>query len=199
MRSADFRLIEALVGGLLAIALLAAAFAAAAQSPPATTDRLIVRLADWADAEPGQPMSESRARSLGTMARTRIDPLRRMSGGAHVVRLTHAMPLAEVEAVAARLIADPAVAHAEPDRRKFPLLAPSDPLYREQWTLFEPLAGIDAPRAWDLTTGSPSVVVAVLDTGVRPANPDLAGRLVPGFDFVREDAPGLPLTANDGD
>ncbi len=163
------------------------------------TDRLIVRLADWADADRVQPMRADRARGLSIAARSRLEPHRRMSGGAHVVRLTHDFPVAEVEAMAARLMADPAVVHAEPDRRKFPLRVASDPLYARQWNLFEPAGGINAPAAWDITTGSPTVVVAVLDTGVRPENADLAGRLAAGYDFVREDAPGLTLTANDGD
>jgi serine protease len=109
------------------------------------------------------------------------------------------MPVAEVEAMALRLMSDPAVAHAEPDRRKFPLRLAADPLFARQWSLVERAGGINAPAAWDITVGSPAVVVAVLDTGVRPDHPDLAGRLAPGYDFVREDAPGLALTANDGD
>jgi len=172
---------------------------AAAQPRTPMTDRLIVRLADWADADRVQPMHADRARGLSIAARSRLEPYRRMSGGAQVVRLTHDMPVAEVEAMAARLMRDPAVAHAEPDRRKFPLRAATDPLYANQWNLFEPAGGINAPAAWDITIGSPAVVVAVLDTGVRPDNADLTGRLAAGYDFVREDAPGLALTANDGD
>jgi serine protease len=181
-----------------AVAVTAAA-AAAAQPRADLTDRLIVRLADWAEADRAQPMRADRARDLSVAARSRLEPYRRMSGGAHVVRLTHALPVAEVEAMAARLLGDPAVVHAEPDRRKFPLRVATDPLYARQWSLFEPVGGINAPAAWDITVGSPQVVVAVLDTGVRPDNPDLAARLAPGYDFVREDAPGLALTANDGD
>ena len=41
--------------------------------------------------------------------------------------------------------------------------------------------------AWSLTTGSPSVIVAVLDTGVQPNQQDL-GTLVPGYDFVNNDS-----------
>jgi serine protease len=180
---------------------LAAALAAPAAAQPRSdaTDRLIVRLADWADSDRAQPMHADRARALSLPARSRLEPYRRMSGGAHVVRLTHAMPVAEVEAMALRLMSDPAVAHAEPDRRKFPLRLAADPLFARQWSLVERAGGINAPAAWDITVGSPAVVVAVLDTGVRPDHPDLAGRLAPGYDFVREDAPGLALTANDGD
>src|SRR5262245_51394426 len=185
--------------GLCTVLLLLAAFAADAADRRHSTDRLIVRLADWAEADRAQPMATERARSLSVVARTRLEPMRRMSGGARVVRLNHDMDLADVEAMAARLMSDPAVIHAEPDRRKFPKLAPSDPLFPSQWNLFEPIGGIPAPLAWDVTTGSPAVVVAILDTGIRPANPDLVGRLVAGYDFVREDGPGLFLTANDGD
>ncbi|MET0679835.1 MAG: S8 family peptidase [Burkholderiales bacterium] len=192
-------LIVAFLGMLGALLLLVAAFTAAAQERPQTTDRLIVRLADWAEGDRAQPMGADRARSLSAAARTRINPLRRMSGGAQVVRLTHPMALADVEGVARNLMADPTVLHAEPDRRKFPLRVPTDPLFRNQWNLFELAGGIDAPAAWDITTGSPAVVVAVIDSGVRTLNADLAGRLAPGYDFIREDAPGLSTTANDGD
>jgi serine protease len=192
-------LVAALLGTLGVLLLLVAAFAASAQERPQATDRLIVRLADWADDDRAQPMSADRARRLSAAARTRLEPLRRMSGGAQVVRLTHPMPVADVEAMARSLMADPAVLHAEPDRRKFPLRVPTDPLYRNQWSLFERAGGINAPAAWDVTVGAPSVVVAVIDSGVLARNPDLAGRLAPGYDFVREDAPGLFTTANDGD
>ena len=45
-----------------------------------------------------------------------------------------------------------------------------------------------APTAWAVTKGSPSVVVAVLDTGVDLSQPDHQGAFVPGYDFVNNDA-----------
>ncbi len=78
-------------------------------------------------------------------------------------------------------------------RRQF---VPNDASFPNQWNL----AQIHMPQAWDLTTGDPNVVVAVLDTGVLPAHPDLAGRLCTaaddcrGYDFVAD-----PLLAADGD
>jgi len=52
---------------------------------------------------------------------------------------------------------------------------PNDPLYRRQWSLRGPL-GLAAPCAWWVATGG-AVTVAVLDSGVRAAHPDLARNL----------------------
>ena len=41
-------------------------------------------------------------------------------------------------------------------------------------------------QAWDVTTGSSSAVIAVLDTGVDPG-PEFDGKLLPGYDFVNDD------------
>lgn len=61
--------------------------------------------------------------------------------------------------------------------------APSDDPYRPQlWGL----GALDAERAW-LGSRGEGVVVAVLDTGVAAAHPDLAGRVLPGHDTVRGD------------
>jgi thermitase len=59
-------------------------------------------------------------------------------------------------------------------------LAPNDTFYSE---LMWPATSIGLPRAWALTLGKPSITIAVLDTGVTPI-PDLAGALVPGYNFV---------------
>jgi subtilisin family serine protease len=61
---------------------------------------------------------------------------------------------------------------------------PNDQLWSTQWG--PRLVG--APRAWDATRGSSTVVIAVLDTGVDQQHPDLAGAIVTGRDFVNDDA-----------
>ncbi|GHF62141.1 serine protease [Deinococcus metalli] len=65
---------------------------------------------------------------------------------------------------------------------------PSDPLYARQW----PLPVIRLPQAWEKAPGGP-VTVAVLDTGYV-ASPELAGRVVNGYDFVSD-----PARSGDGD
>ena len=50
--------------------------------------------------------------------------------------------------------------------------------------------GVKAPALWAATRGAPSLVVAVLDTGVRP-HPDLAPQLVAGYDMIA-DVPDRP-------
>lgn len=83
----------------------------------------------------------------------------------------------------------PDVEYAEPNYIRRPLLTPNDPLYATQWHY--PL--IHLPQAWDITTGSAGVIVAVIDTGILGGHPDLLGQTVPGYDFISDVA-----NANDG-
>ena len=116
---------------------------------------------------------------------------RPMSDGASVLRLPARMPAVSVEAIARKLAALPNVEYAEPDYVMRPTLTPDDPSYSAQWHYFEAF-GVNAPTAWDITTGSTSVRLAVIDTGITD-HPDLAGRWVGGYDFIADAA-----TANDG-
>src|SRR6187549_871295 len=59
---------------------------------------------------------------------------------------------------------------------------PSDPL-AGTWTY----AAVNLPAAWDLTTGSEAVAIAIVDSGVDASHPDLAGAVDGGFDFVDGD------------
>jgi serine protease len=112
--------------------------------------------------------------------------------------------------LARRLAQDSEVELVAVDQRRKRLMLPNDPLFGgatpaplttggngvparviDQWYLKAPTAevvsGINAPAAWDLTTGKSSVVVAVLDTGVRMDHPDLAGQFVGGYDLIAND------------
>jgi len=50
------------------------------------------------------------------------------------------------------------------------------------------LAGCRLPQAWDVTQGSSKIIVAVIDTGVDANHPDLRGALVPGWNFIGNNA-----------
>jgi len=62
---------------------------------------------------------------------------------------------------------------------------PNDPNY---WLQYWNHNMIDIPRAWTITTGSPSVIVASIDQGIRFDHPELAPNLTnDGYDFVTGD------------
>ncbi|MGH9761467.1 MAG: S8 family serine peptidase, partial [Blastocatellia bacterium] len=94
-------------------------------------------------------------------------------------------PGATVEEAVAEAEKDPRVEFAEPNYYVYPTdTVPDDPLFStQQWDLLntgtEPFGGkagadIEATKAWDITTGSNDVVVAVVDTGIDLSHPDLA-------------------------
>jgi serine protease len=158
------------------------------------TDRIIVKYRNTSAlaAAAGQAAqlrgTDLPAARLGvTMNRLRATAL-----GAQVLKADRRLSLSEAEQLARDIVAsDPNVEYAEPDRILRHTLTPNDPRYNEQWHYFEAAGGINAPLAWDKSTGT-GVVVAVIDTGYRP-HADLAGAFLPGYDFISD-----TFVANDG-
>ncbi|MCC6483961.1 MAG: S8 family serine peptidase [Armatimonadetes bacterium] len=95
---------------------------------------------------------------------------------------------------------DPNVAYAGPNHILRIALLPNDPLLRDgydllgigyftepQWGLYNDgsnnsyggklRADIHAPEAWEITTGSPNVVIAIIDTGIDYTHPDIQDKV----------------------
>ena len=103
----------------------------------------------------------------------------------------------EVLKSANRLALRPEVTFAEPDMimtERFDHI-PNDPAFLSSWGLHNigQSGGVadmdmDAPEAWDITTGDPGIIVAVMDDGVQQDHPDL--NLIPGFDVTGQGGGG---------
>ncbi len=196
-----------LLMGILAVVALSRVFSrpAAGQDDPgfptraaltapanAPTNQLIVHYAPQTSLQARRaPSAPERMQQLSAAAGLSLAYVRAMSGEGHVLRLPEALPLEEVQAIAARLETLPEVAYAEPDARMFPTRAPNDPGYADQWHYWQTY-GINAPAAWDLFIGTSSIRIAVLDTGITN-HADLAGRWVGGYDFIVD-----TFVSNDG-
>jgi PKD repeat protein len=63
-----------------------------------------------------------------------------------------------------------------------------------QWALYQ----IDAPLAWDISTGSSDIVVAITDDAININHPDLVNKVVAGWDAVDNDNDPSPCGGNDG-
>ncbi len=81
----------------------------------------------------------------------------------------------------------------------------NDPLYARQWAIENtgsslqyngtPDADMSVDSAWTISTGSASIKIAVLDSGVDTLHEDLTGKLLPGFDGFADstgDTKGYP-------
>jgi len=162
--------------------LMVAAAATAAFHP----DRILV-----APREPSQPADLARFH-----ARQNSQVLRTFHGTGHtqVIRLP---PGAQVQALLDLYRASGLVRFAEPDYQvSAAALFPSDPHFQSgtQWWLNNygqngglPDADLDAPEAWAVRHDARDVVVAILDSGVRPTHEDLAAHL---WRHPLDDSPG---------
>lgn len=94
------------------------------------------------------------------------------------------------------------IGYAEPNFYGYAQLTPNDPTYPLQWAHNNTGQAIsysggnvgtadcdtDTDAAWDLQTGSASLILAIVDTGCDTGHPEFAGRVVAGFDYVNNDS-----------
>jgi subtilisin family serine protease len=129
--------------------------------------RLLVQRADSAsDTDVEQAIAQS-----GAKTHHKIDQI-----GVSVLEL----PEQALDGVSQALIRSGRFTFVERDHLAHASTTPNDPNFASQWHL----STIQAPSAWSITTGSSSVPIAVIDSGADPLHPDLAPKLIPGWNFI---------------
>ncbi len=164
---------------------------------PRYTGNYIVRWRDGQAPSSSTVDTASRMRQLEANTGVAMSVKRQMGGAFQLLSVANAGGQ-DPEAVAARLRQDPRIADAVPDRwLRIQDTIPNDPDFASGQVYLGPpsqvAGGVNLPRAWDRTRGNSALVIAVVDTGYLP-HADLAGRLVPGYDFITS-----PTVSNDGD
>lgn len=172
---------------VLALVLLALIWPAGAAASPAQAQRalageLVVKL------RPGATLTQA-ALALGAhsdvlnmlLRDSRAVSAHELGAGSHTYRL-RVSPRTDIGRLAATLARQPGVVYAEPNHTRILMRTPSDPVISQQWALRQ----VHAYEAWDITTGG-EVMIAMLDTGVSPSHPDLADKLLQGYDFYNND------------
>ncbi len=130
------------------------------------SDQILVRFA------PGVPAS-ARAAAHAAIGASVVKSFEALDG-LDLVKLPQRLKVEEAINLYRRL---PIVSYAEPDFIVEALVVPNDPQFGSLWGLNNNNgtdADIDAPEAWNTTTGSSNVVVGVIDTGIDYNHEDLA-------------------------
>ena len=150
----------------------------------AQTDGVLVKLRAESSVKVLSNADHARSLSAATKKTLQVS-----NGPAPDVRLVRGDGTMSDEELAAALQEADNVEYAAPNRIMQLQAVPNDPLFGQQWYLQSDVYGaIRAQGAWDITTGSPAAPVAVVDSGVCAAHPDLAPNLLPGYDFVNNAA-----------
>ncbi len=121
------------------------------------------------------------------------------------IYIAHLADGISVEKAVEDFSADPTILWVEPDYLAYSATQPDDPLLPQQWALHQ----IGITESWNIVTGTPSTIIAVLDSGISFTHPDFASKLwtnpgeipnngvdddnngliddINGWDFVSED------------
>ncbi|MFZ7111158.1 MAG: Ig-like domain-containing protein, partial [Desulfatiglandales bacterium] len=90
------------------------------------------------------------------------------------------VPAQALEKVKAALSKNPHFSFVENNYLAMGAVNPNDEKFPSQWHLPK----ISAPAGWDLNVGSEGEPIAIIDSGVDPTHPDLAAKLLTGYNFV---------------
>lgn len=159
---------------------------AAAEKAPAPRRILIKYRSGAAALDPDAASQAEAARRLAQRAGVALLPAPVSAENRQVVTVAKPAGEKELKEVADRIArGNPEIEYAIPERI-MQVQQVNDPRYPEQWDYFTDKSGIHLPEAWETATGK-GVIVAVVDTGIRP-HADLAGKILPGYNFISDPA-----------
>jgi serine protease len=176
--------------------------AALAQSP-VVAHGLIIQLKPGAQAEFSRELPSAAQAKRESLAHERMAAVaqgsgvkgfahRHLSGDHRLMRFAKPLQGSDLEDTMRRLRLHPDVVSVEPNVRVPLAQIPNDTSFAQQWHLGSrtgAAAALNMSSTWAITTGTSSVTVAVLDTGVLRNHPDIqamGGRLLAGYDFVED-------------
>lgn len=177
------------------------------------TGRLIIKYRIQEDTSSGLAALQGDEKRTDSTDRRRwratkgLELSRKISREQELVSVTPGRDVAALHRRAQEITANQAVESASVEYRRFALAQPNDPLYLNstnpgnQSYMYEGSYSMRASGAWDVTTGSPTSIIAIIDTGALPNHPELQNRAIEGlgYDFVSAEGPANFIAANDGD
>ena len=163
--------------GVLAVLASAAAFTAIAGGSVAQNPHGVAAVADERDYVDGEVLISFRRQPSSDELRQSMVDIEALKMTPQAVPNLYVAELDDTTSVpdaVAQLRQHPDVRYAEPNYIYHVSATPNDPFYGQLWGLNQASDhDIDAPEAWDVETGDPGVIVAVVDSGVAHDNGDL--------------------------
>lgn len=139
----------------------------------------------------------SRAADRSNAGKSALSYSRTLATGAELYQFAQPKTLTEANAAANAASSLPGVLYATPNRTMFTQAVPRDAQYDAQWGFRYSVSerGANFESAWDVTKGSTTQTIGVIDSGVARAHPELANQLrtstqfpFGGYDFMRNGA-----------
>ncbi len=115
--------------------------------------------------------SSDRAMQRGVLSEGGATVIRSLAGDR--IKVVEIPPAMDINDAIIYFAQKRSVEYAEPNYIRRIDKTPDDPLFNQQWGPVD----IDAPGAWDISTGSGSIIVALLDSGIDYTHPDLSGNV----------------------